>query len=122
MVKGQILWRYWIRIPANEDDINSTRGEDGEVPVTDITRAAQLINGAIGKVHETWTSCRIKISLEGFEWFLYNRTAAYDNILAQMEPLKRAPSRVSETQRQRPKSRPGTPCFSFPIVQRKIEM
>lgn len=35
-------------------------------------------------------SCRIKVSIHGFEWFLYNRTAAYDHILSQMrakEPL-----------------------------------
>lgn len=30
-------------------------------------------------------SCRIQITLQGFEWFLYNRTAAYDSIISQME-------------------------------------
>ncbi|KAG7440025.1 uncharacterized protein BT62DRAFT_646663 [Guyanagaster necrorhizus] len=28
--------------------------------------------------------CRIQVSFQGFEWFLYNRTAAYDNIISQM--------------------------------------
>lgn len=31
IVKGQIQWRYWIRLPAGEEDINSMRGEaEGE--------------------------------------------------------------------------------------------
>lgn len=29
-------------------------------------------------------SCRVHLSLQGFEWFIYNRTAAYENILSQM--------------------------------------
>ena len=31
-------------------------------------------------------TCRLQISFEGFEWFLYNRTAAYDNIASAMDP------------------------------------
>ncbi|KAF6761220.1 hypothetical protein DFP72DRAFT_34729 [Ephemerocybe angulata] len=86
IVKGQIQWRYWIRVPTGEEDINSSRGED------------------VGKVKQTWMWCRIQLSLEGMEWFLYNRTAAYDNILSQMESLNRSSSRVSG-ERLRPKSR-----------------
>ena len=29
-------------------------------------------------------SCRVHLSLQGFEWFIYNRTASYENILSQM--------------------------------------
>lgn len=44
--------------------------------------------------------CRIQITLQGFEWFLYNRTAAYDNILSQMEEsLNRNPSRSTDRNR-----------------------
>ena len=28
--------------------------------------------------------CRIHVAMEGFEWFMYNRTAAFENILSQM--------------------------------------
>lgn len=53
-------------------------------------------------------SCRIQLSLQGMEWFMYNRTAAYDNIVAQMEPLNRSTSRGSFGERLRPnKSRQG---------------
>lgn len=34
---------------------------------------------------KTPLSCRVNISLQGLEWFLYNRTAAYENIVAAME-------------------------------------
>jgi hypothetical protein len=43
-------------------------------------------------------SCRIQLSLQGFEWFLYNRTAAYENILAHLHPqvFSRPASRTTE--------------------------
>lgn len=40
-------------------------------------------------------SCRIQLSFQGLEWFLYNRTAAYDDIIAQMEKASRSTSRAS---------------------------
>ena len=40
-------------------------------------------------------SCRIQFSFQGLEWFLYNRTAAYDNIIAQMEKASQSTSRAS---------------------------
>jgi len=29
--------------------------------------------------------CRFHATFEGFEWFIYNRTAAFDNIVSRME-------------------------------------
>ncbi|KAH7874742.1 uncharacterized protein C8R40DRAFT_1171340 [Lentinula edodes] len=65
IVKGQVAWRYWIRRPTTEEEIGMSLGGGGKIAPRD-------------------SSCRIQITLHGFEWFLYNRTAAYDNILAQM--------------------------------------
>ncbi|KAH9930383.1 hypothetical protein B0H21DRAFT_878964 [Amylocystis lapponica] len=69
VVKGQLSWRYWIRRPAEEEDLSHARvvGEDLNL-----------------KGHSP-LSCRIHTSLQGVEWFIYNRTAAYDNIVSQME-------------------------------------
>ncbi|KAF9033263.1 hypothetical protein BDZ89DRAFT_1063002 [Hymenopellis radicata] len=65
IVKVQIIWKYWLRRPLSDDNIDTMFGaEDGTSPKT--------------------PSCRIQISLQGYEWFLYNRTAAFDNILSQM--------------------------------------
>jgi hypothetical protein len=30
LVKGQIQWRYWIRRPTSEEELNSVRGEDSK--------------------------------------------------------------------------------------------
>ncbi|KDR75835.1 hypothetical protein GALMADRAFT_156774 [Galerina marginata CBS 339.88] len=76
IVKGQIQWRYWIRRPTSEEEIHSIRGEQ-------VKHASRL-----------W-SCRIQLSFQGVEWFLYNRTAAYDNIIEQIEKSSRPMSRSS---------------------------
>ncbi|OCH88869.1 hypothetical protein OBBRIDRAFT_779350 [Obba rivulosa] len=69
IVKGQLSWRYWIRKPAEEEDLSHARvvGED-----TNMKGSAPL-------------SCRVHMSVQGLEWFMYNRTAAYDNIVSQLE-------------------------------------
>ncbi|KAG7098617.1 hypothetical protein E1B28_000539 [Marasmius oreades] len=65
IVQAQILWRYWIRGPMAEDDIGGLVGEE-EISTT------------------RRPPCRVRIFLNGLEWILYNRTTAYDDILAQM--------------------------------------
>ncbi|GJE95456.1 hypothetical protein PsYK624_116400 [Phanerochaete sordida] len=69
IVKGQISWRYWIRVPADEDDLNHAR-----VVGEDVGLHAQ----------KAPLSCRLHISLQGLEWFIYNRTAAYDSVVSAM--------------------------------------
>ncbi|KAI0342100.1 hypothetical protein BDW22DRAFT_1358216 [Trametopsis cervina] len=71
IVKGQVSWRYWIRAPADEDDLSHAR-----VVGEDVGRKPQ----------KTPLSCRVHMSFHGLEWFIYNRTAAYDNIVSAMEP------------------------------------
>ena len=52
------------------------------VRLYEILRSYSIFN----LVQDSWLpSCRIQVTLQGLEWFLYNRTAAYENILAQME-------------------------------------
>ncbi|KDQ57525.1 hypothetical protein JAAARDRAFT_69639 [Jaapia argillacea MUCL 33604] len=69
IVKGQISWRYWIRGPANEEDLSHARLGAGDF---------------IYKPSSWPLNCRVHISVQGLEWFMYNRTPAYDNILSQM--------------------------------------
>ncbi|THH20420.1 hypothetical protein EW146_g951 [Bondarzewia mesenterica] len=68
IVKGQVSWRYWIRAPTLEEDLHA-HAWDGE---------------GVGGKDAFESSCRINIVVEGLEWFIYNRTAAYDNIISQM--------------------------------------
>ena len=39
---------------------------------------------AIEKSFRRPPGCRIHIALEGLEWYMYNRTAAYENVLSQL--------------------------------------
>lgn len=44
-------------------------------------------NSAIVDRHSNRSrACRIQVSFQGVEWFMYNRTAAYDNITSAMDP------------------------------------
>ncbi|KAK4456888.1 protein CSF1 [Cladorrhinum samala] len=55
---GHITWAYWLRRVREVDIKNGKRkGQDEKTP------------------------CRIKVSLRGLEWFIYNRSPAYDSIL-----------------------------------------
>ncbi|KAK4230008.1 protein CSF1 [Podospora fimiseda] len=56
---GHITWAYWLRRVREVDIKNGKKKhQDGKTP------------------------CRIKVSLRGLEWFIYNRSPAYDSILA----------------------------------------
>ncbi|KAI0645908.1 hypothetical protein C8Q79DRAFT_910949 [Trametes meyenii] len=70
IVKGQISWRYWLRRPAEEEDLSHAR----------------VIGEATPGKGSSPLACRVHISLQGLEWFIYNRTAAFDNIVSQLDP------------------------------------
>ncbi|TFK75375.1 hypothetical protein BDN72DRAFT_832240 [Pluteus cervinus] len=69
IVKVQIQWRYWIRRPTSEDEIGNNPAMDDD----------KFLSRAL--------SCRVQLTFEGFEWFMYNRTASYEHILSQLEAL-----------------------------------
>lgn len=86
VVKGQVSWRYWIRLPAGEQDLSHAR-----VVGEDVGRKFHLLcsrchtNCGPVNLEKAPLSCRLHVSLQGLEWFIYNRTAAYDNIVSAME-------------------------------------
>ncbi|KAF7361830.1 hypothetical protein MVEN_00527500 [Mycena venus] len=97
IVRGSIEWRWWIRRPASGDDIAP--------------------NGAMNDPKQSRSpSCRVQISLQGFEWFLYNRTAAYDAIVTQMgvKLPSRPVSRNTGRQSSQRSTTPGT--FQLPVA------
>ncbi|KAJ7497366.1 hypothetical protein FB451DRAFT_229194 [Mycena latifolia] len=102
IVKGQIEWRYWIRRPASEGDI---------APVQAMDDPKQSRSPA----------CRVQISLQGFEWFLYNRTAAYDAIVTQMGAT--LPSRPASRNTGRQSSqRSAVPVYSPSILRGSLRL
>ncbi|KAJ3382647.1 hypothetical protein HDU92_004650 [Lobulomyces angularis] len=59
VIRGYIEFRFWLSAVKSEDDFS----EDN-----------------VNKNLQENPPCRIKIRLDGFEWFIYNRSAAYDNL------------------------------------------
>lgn len=79
-----------------------------------LTRCYLIFTSFSGKHSIRLWSCRIQLTFEGVEWFLYNRTAAYDNILEQIEKVSRPTSRSSSYHRLfRRFSRQGNDTFAL---------
>ncbi|KAJ5928488.1 hypothetical protein N7466_007444 [Penicillium verhagenii] len=88
---GFITWRYWKR-PVARTDLSdfkektsgydaASKEENGSVPDTpNNTNASLGEQGGAEKAIKL--PCRISITTYGLEWFIYNRTPAYDSILA----------------------------------------
>ncbi|KAI6715684.1 hypothetical protein JHW43_001745 [Diplocarpon mali] len=80
---GFVTWRYWLR-NVKELDIgssqNATKGVSSDI---DEGRPATFDGeGNGGQENPAKLPCRIDVTLSGVEWFVYNRSAAYDSIVA----------------------------------------
>lgn len=87
---GFITWCYWLR---NVRGLNVGRGSDVRTkhPSSDSEDDGKMghsatVDGGEGAGPPTATKlpCRLTVSLNGVEWFIYNRSAAYDAIIAGM--------------------------------------
>ena len=65
---GHITWAYWLR---RVREVNVRKGKG-------VTRDAD----AAARGVPTKLPCRVKVSLKGLEWFVYNRSPAYDSVLS----------------------------------------
>lgn len=74
IVGGHITWRYWLR-----------RVRHVSVGVTEGGRGGGVEGGGEGLKSEE-LPCRLLAELKGVEWFVYNRSPAYDMIIEQMAP------------------------------------
>lgn len=72
---GFITWRYWRHAVRRTDLTNLNKGDDASS--RDDALGEQ---GGLGK--KDGLPCRITAKIYGLEWFIYNRTPAYDGILA----------------------------------------
>lgn len=64
---GDITWRYWLR-RVREVTISASNGNKESI--------------VSEKVSSPTLPCRINVNLVGVEWFVYNRSPAYDSVLA----------------------------------------
>ncbi|KAH8592913.1 hypothetical protein B0O99DRAFT_224217 [Bisporella sp. PMI_857] len=85
---GYVTWRYWLRtvqeLRLGHSSIDSPKSRS----LDSRNRGDHVDSGEAAKVEEGGAStrlaklpCRIDITLEGAEWFVYNRSAAYDAIV-----------------------------------------
>ncbi|KAK4103581.1 hypothetical protein N658DRAFT_420724 [Parathielavia hyrcaniae] len=65
---GHITWAYWLR-RVREVNVGNGKGVDQGADTAAGDASSKL-------------PCRIKVSLRGLEWFVYNRSPAYDSVLS----------------------------------------
>ncbi len=100
-----MAWRYWVRRPTSEEEIASSFGDNSAFTV--VRKMILSLTFFCPESRSTTnSSCRIHVSFHGFEWFLYNRTAAFDNIISQM---RAQPSANAE--RRAPLQKSSGNCF-----------
>ncbi|MCJ1403826.1 hypothetical protein MMC11_007049 [Xylographa trunciseda] len=86
---GHITWRYWLRWVRHMEVIGlheASNGLGSNVSSSSNTSRGRTASGGEqgGKQGCHDLPCRIVIEARGLEWFLYNRSSAYDAILARM--------------------------------------
>ncbi|OTA94769.1 hypothetical protein M434DRAFT_394429 [Hypoxylon sp. CO27-5] len=75
---GHITWSYWLR---RVRDVGFGAGKKDAKSGDDTT---------LGPGKRTEFPCRVNVVVNGLEWFVYNRSAAYDSILEAMTELPRS--------------------------------
>ncbi|KAK3318552.1 hypothetical protein B0H66DRAFT_603132 [Apodospora peruviana] len=80
---GHITWAYWLR----------------RVREVNITKEKKTERDADNSPKESTANlpCRINASLSGLEWFIYNRSPAYDSVLAGLTVPRRPADAAKET-------------------------
>ena len=83
---GYITWRYWLRRVKEADVRNLGQHGNSDRHSTKIGGGRRASGGEQGETvarHEL--PCRILIEARGLEWFVYNRSPAYDTILSSIQ-------------------------------------
>lgn len=74
---GTITWRYWLR-RVREADVLDDKHSQGKHPSRSDSNSK--------------LPCRVNVSLVGLEWFVYNRSPAYEGVLAGLKQADTARS------------------------------
>lgn len=122
VVKAQLQWRYWIRRPMSEEEMGTIIGGEDRMSSSQLLFPQALTDDAdTEKPVAPSMNCRVHVSFQGFEWFLYNRTASYDDIISKME-VNSSNRPVSRSTERRPGLRPtrtGSSSFHPPALAQR---
>ena len=97
---GYITWRYWLRRVRTIELDHSKSAATGTASVTsssyEIPRSRAVSGGEqAGKQLLHDLPCRITVEARGLEWFVYNRSPAYDAILARISASNCCPTALA---------------------------
>ena len=86
---GFITWKYWLRRVQTTEvkDVRQVRAESpGATNYSSESAQDRSASGAEqgGRKASQPLPCRIVVKAQGLEWFVYNRSSAYDAIIASM--------------------------------------
>ncbi len=85
---GYVTWRYWFRNVRELDLGTNAEGQPKRMSTNSNQELGdgqnqQLDGGESVRQQKTkGQKCRLQLSLRGVEWFIYNKSAAYDTVLA----------------------------------------
>lgn len=85
---GYLTWRYWLRRVQHVEcgkTQPATQGEGFQPSASINERAAGSASEEAGGDHVPHNlPCRLSIEIRGIEWYVYNRSAAYDSIFSKI--------------------------------------
>ena len=105
---GYITWRYWLRHVQELDCKNSNGGSKAPAPSDNDFNPADggRTNGGVeengGNGRSRRLPCRVLVKSRGVEWFIYNRSPAYDAILQSMKSQEELDHTSASPSAQRP--------------------
>jgi len=121
--EGYITWRYWLRHVQELDCRRSEHKTAGpfDHATIDTDGENSTVGGEAGGGKRLRAlPCRVQVNSRGVEWFIYNRSPAYDAILQSMKDGATAAPYPKAT---KPETRGSTDSFDkeevFPSAERK---
>ncbi|KAL8834697.1 MAG: hypothetical protein Q9170_003641 [Blastenia crenularia] len=90
---GYITWRYWLRRVGSAEALGTAANlQAGEEEGQNQKRPASNL------------PCRVKLKVRGLEWYIYNRTPAYDAIEKSLSAISKAESPATKLSQGSPDS------------------
>lgn len=103
---GYITWRYWLRRVRDAECLSSASSHVRQAGEEEEQKATTQRDNVSSKSNPP---CRIKVKVRGVEWFIYNRTPAYEATISTLSAPHRPGSTESTSSRLASKSKDDAP-------------